>query len=162
MGESVNALISVVHTHTHSSVPCEFVNFHRLHRTVVTLEDHLEGARLFNHEVSGLVLVPMGVSADDDWLFPSGDEARDVADDDRFPEDSASEDVPDGSIGALPHLLELEFFDTGLIGSDGGALDANFALLDGFGSFDGDFVIGGVSVFNAQVEVLDLEVKEGV
>lgn len=41
-------------------------------------------------------------------------------------------------VGRLPHLLELELLDTGLIGGDGGALDADLVLLDGLGSIDRD------------------------
>lgn len=41
-------------------------------------------------------------------------------------------------VGGLPHLLELELLDTGLIRGDGGALDTDLVLLDGLGSIDGD------------------------
>lgn len=41
-------------------------------------------------------------------------------------------------VGGLPHLLQLELLDTGLIGGDGGALDADLVLLDGFGGIDRD------------------------
>lgn len=95
------------------------------------------------------------MSADDDGFFPSRNEAGDVADDDGFPEDGSVEDVPDGAIGALPHFLELEFLNSGLIRSDGCTLDAYLAFLDGFSCFDGDFVISGISVFDAEIKVLD-------
>jgi hypothetical protein len=41
-------------------------------------------------------------------------------------------------VGRLPHLLELELLDALLIGGDGGALDADVALLDGLGGVNGD------------------------
>jgi len=41
-------------------------------------------------------------------------------------------------VGGLPHLLQLELLDTGLIGGDGGALDADLVLLDGLGGIDRD------------------------
>lgn len=47
------------------------------------------------------------------------------------PEDCAIEDVPDGAVGALPHLLQLELLHTRLIRGDGGTLDANIVLLQG-------------------------------
>jgi len=53
-------------------------------------------------------LVTVGVAADDDGLLPAGDNARDVLDDDGLAEDGTAEDVPDGSVGAGPHLLEVE------------------------------------------------------
>lgn len=48
----------------------------------------------------------------------------------------------DGSVGALPHLLELELFDTRFVGRDGCALDADTVLEDGIGSLDSDLIIG--------------------
>ena len=51
----------------------------------------------------------MGVAANDDWFGPGGDEAGDVFANDGFPEDGAAEDVSDGAVRRLPHLLQFEF-----------------------------------------------------
>lgn len=48
------------------------------------------------------------MTANGNGLVPRGDEARDVGDNDGRAEDSATEDVTNGAVGALPHLLELE------------------------------------------------------
>lgn len=56
-------------------------------------------------------LVAVGVPANGDGLGPARDEAWDVSADDGLPEDSPPEDVPDGSIGTLPHLLQLELYE---------------------------------------------------
>ena len=56
-------------------------------------------------------LVAVGMPANGDGLGPARDETRDVLTDDGLPEDSSPEDVPDGSIGALPHLLQLELYE---------------------------------------------------
>lgn len=53
-------------------------------------------------------LVAVGMPANGDGLGPSRDKAGDVFAYDGLPEDSPTEDVPDGSIGTLPHLLQLE------------------------------------------------------
>lgn len=45
-----------------------------------------------------------------------------------FTEDGTAEDVPDGSIGTLPHLLEVEFLDTRFVGGNRGAFDTNVVL----------------------------------
>lgn len=45
-------------------------------------------------------------------------------------------------------LLQLELLHTSLIGSDGGALDTNAILLDGLSGFDGNLVIGLVTVLD--------------
>ena len=161
MSKAVDALVSVVHSHSHSSVSRKLVNFHLLLRAVVSLEGHFEGSGLLDNEVSGLVLVSEGMSSDDDGLLPARNEPRDVLDDDGLSEDSSVQNVSDGAIGTLPHLFQFELFDSGLIRSDGGTLDAYFALFDGFSCFDGDFVISFISVFHSEVEVKDLQVEEG-
>ena len=153
VSKSFNTLISVVHAETNSTVSFELVDFHLFFSSVISLKDDLKSSRFVDCEISGFILVSEGVSANDDGLLPSWDQLRDIFDHDGFSEDSAVEDISDGSVGALPHLLEFEFLDSGIIGGDGGALDAYFALLDGFCGFNGDFVVGGVSVFHAEVEV---------
>lgn len=55
-----------------------------------------------------LYLISVGVTTYDDGLLPTGDQARDVVADDGLSEDSAPQDVPDGAVGRLPHLLQLE------------------------------------------------------
>jgi len=65
------------------------------------------------------------VAADSNGLLPAGDAERYVLAQDGLAEDGAVEDVADGAVGRLPHLLEVKLLDTGLIGGDGGALDAD-------------------------------------
>ena len=50
--------------------------------------------------------------------------------------------MTDGTVRAPPHLLQLEFFYSGLVRGDGSALDTNVVLLDGLGRVDGDLVVG--------------------
>ncbi|CAG9096414.1 unnamed protein product, partial [Plutella xylostella] len=122
--------------------------------------DELELALAGHDVVDGLVLVGVRVAADDDGLLPAGDEPRDVLADDGLAEHGAAEDVADGAVGALPHLLELELLDSLLVGSDGGALDADVVLLDGVGTVDSDLVVGLVAVLHAQVVSVQLDVQE--
>jgi hypothetical protein len=56
-------------------------------------------------------------------------------------------------------LLETELDDSLLIRSDGSTLDSNLALLDCFGGIDGNLIVSGVSVLNAQIIILDVEVN---
>lgn len=53
-------------------------------------------------------LITEGVSADSDGLRPARNKPGNVLADDWLAEDGASQDVSDGSVGALPHLLQLE------------------------------------------------------
>lgn len=89
------------------------------------------------------------MAADDDGLHPPAHEPGDVFADDRLPEDSAAQNVPDGAVGRLPHLLQLELLNPLLVGGDGGTLDANAVLLYSFRGVLGHLVVGGITVLYA-------------
>jgi hypothetical protein len=55
-----------------------------------------------------IYLVTKGVSADRYWLRPTRDQTGNVLADDRLSEDGSTQNVPDASVGTLPHLLQLE------------------------------------------------------
>lgn len=57
----------------------------------------------------GADLVAVGMSANGDGLRPTRNKSGNVLANDWLTEDCATEDVPNGSIGALPHLLEIKF-----------------------------------------------------
>jgi len=99
------------------------------------------------------------VAANNDRLGPAGNATRNVLNDNGLAEDDTTADVTDGTVGRLPHLLEGELLDTGLIRGDGGAFDADLVFLDGVGAVDSDLIVGGITVLDAQVEVLDVEVE---
>jgi len=101
------------------------------------------------------------VSTDNNWLSPSGNKSGDVADNNWLAEDCSVKDVSDSSVGGLPHLLKTELLDSVSVGSDCGALNADFVLEHGFGAVDCDLVISFVAVLNGQVVVLGLEVDVG-
>lgn len=69
-------------------------------------EGELNLASTGYNKVLGLVLVSVGMSANDDGLGPARDETRDVGNNDGLTEDGSSEDVSDGSVGAGPHFLQ--------------------------------------------------------
>ena len=56
-------------------------------------------------------------------------------------------------------MLESELLNSLLIRSDGSALDGNLAFLGGFGRVNSNLIIGGISVLDGQVIILDVEVK---
>ena len=76
-----------------------------------------------------------------------------------LPEHSPVQDVTDRPVRRLPHLLELELLDAGLVRRDRRALDADAVFQDRVGGIDRDLVVGGVAVRKAQVVVLDGEVE---
>ena len=132
------------------------------HLAVVALETHGEAALAGNLEVGRAILVAIGVAADDDRLGPAGNEARHVPADDRLAENDAAEDVADGAVRALPHLLQMEFLHPRFVGGDGCAFDADAAGLDRFGGVDRDLVVGCVPMFDGEVEILQFHVEIGV
>lgn len=158
MREALDGLVGVVHAER-DAVAFEVEDFPLLGFAVFAGEAHLEFAFALDHGVGRAVLVTESVTADHDRRGPVRDEARNVFADDRLTEDRAVEDVTDGAIRALPHLLQVEFFHAGFIRRDGRALDADVVFLNGFGRFDGDLVIGLVTVFHAEVVVLDINIE---
>ena len=120
---------------------------------------HGELTWTWGNEVSGLVLISVSVSSNDDWSGPSWNVSWDVFDENWLSEHGSTEIVSNGSIWRFPHLLEFELLNSGLIRGNGGALDSNLVLLDGLGSLKSDLVICGISVFDAQVIVLDVDFK---
>ena len=131
---------------------------------LAVLADELQRDRALagEAEVGGAILVGVGVAADDERLGPAGHQPRHVLADDRLAEDHAAQDVADGAVGRLPHLLELELFDARLVRRDGRALDADAVLLGGVGGIDGHLVVGLVAILDAEVVVLEVHVEVGV
>ena len=136
---------------------------HMLNRlaAIVRSESHRETSGAIDLEIGRLVLVAERMTGDDDRLGPAGNEPRDVGNHNRLAEDGAAEDVADGTVGGLPHLLQTEFLDPGLVRGDGCAFDANMFTLDGVGRVDGHLVVSGVPVLDAQIVVFQVDVEIG-
>ena len=162
VGELSDRFVGVVHREHHAT-GLKLVNLKISGlRAVIGDERHDELAGFLGNEVSSTILVTKSMAANDDRLGPARNEPRDILDDDWFAEHSATKDVSDGTIGGLPHKLEVEFLHTSLISGDRGTLDANSALFDGVGRINGDLIVSLVSVFDAQVVVADIKVQEGM
>ena len=161
MCESLNRLIGVVHAHDDSGA-LELVNL-PLDRLTTALwsEAHLECATLLDDSISCSVLVTKCMSSNDNGLSPPGHQPGNVLDNDGLSEDSSIELVSNRAIGAFPHLLQFEFLDSGLIGSDGRALNANLAFLYGCSCIQCHLIVCLVTILHAEVEVLNVDVEEG-
>ena len=78
----------------------------------------------------------------DDRVLPPGHGPGNPLQHDRLAENGPAEDVANGPVRALPHLLQLELLDAGLVGRDRRALDADLVLDDRLGRCDSHLVIG--------------------
>jgi hypothetical protein len=101
----------------------------------------------------------MSVSANNNGLSPSWYKSRYVLRNDRFSEDSSIQNVSDCSVRGFPHLFQFEFFHSFLVRSDGGTLNTYFILFNSIGGINSDLIISLISVFNAQVEVFDINIQ---
>ena len=160
-GEGSDRFVSVEHTHVDTSIDIGDVLLDG-RSTVLGGEGDIDTAGLGDDVVLATVLVTESVSSNDDGLGPAWHTAGDVGDNDGLSEDGTVEDVSDGSVGGSPHLLEVEFLNTALVGGDGGALDGDLMFLGGLSSVDGDLIVSGVTAGHRQVVVLSLEVNVGV
>jgi hypothetical protein len=159
--EGLDGLVGVVHAHKDTTV-LEVEDFNVLGlRAVGGSEGNFELSGAVNNQVGGFVLISEGVSADDNRASPARNQSGDVLADNGLSEDSTTQNITDSTVRAQPHLLQVEFFDTSLIRSDGGALNADVVLLDGFGSFNGNVVVGLITIFHTKVEVFNINVQVG-
>lgn len=101
------------------------------------------------------------MSSDDNRHFPAWNEPRDVFYEYGLSKNCAIEDIPDGSVRTLPHLFQIKLLYSSLIRGNGCTLDAYFVFLDCLRSINGNLVICGIPMFNAQIEVFDIKVEEG-
>ena len=160
MSETFNTLVSVVHTQANTTLSVEVIHFHLLLAPVIAFEGDLEFAWLIHDKICGLVLVTECMSSDDNRFFPARYQPRNILDDDGLPKDSSVQDVSDGTVGALPHLLEFELCNSSLIRCNGGTFDPYLALPDSISGINGNLVVGGIPMLNAKIEVPDVEIKE--
>ena len=160
-GEIADRVVEVVHRHRHAGRG-EFIHLHLERLGIVGGgEGERQRARSGNLHIGGAVLIAEGMAAHHNRLRPAGHEPRDIADDDRLAEDHAPENVADGAVGALPHLLELEFLNPGLVRGDRGALHAHAMFLDRMSRIDCDLIPGGVAVGDREVVILKIDVEVG-
>ena len=126
-------------------------------------ENHFDfTASLADETVLATVLVTISMSTNNNRVGPSGNQTRDIFDNNSLTEDSSVEDVTDGAVGGLPHLLEGELLDTALIRGDGGALNTNLVLEHSVGAVNSDLIVGGVTVLDGQIIVVGVNIDVGV
>ena len=99
------------------------------------------------------------MAANNNGLCPTGNQTRHILADDRFAENHTAQNIADCAVRAFPHLLEVEFFNAGFIGRDGGAFHRHTVLFGCLGGFNGDPVAGFVTAFDAEIVIVELQIK---
>ena len=66
----------------------------------------------------------------------------------------------DGSVGALPHFLQVILLHTGAVGGDGCALDCNAVLEGCICGIYGYTVVGCISVLQTEIVILCLQIHK--
>lgn len=111
--ETSDRFVGVVHGHG-DALALEVVDVHDDRLTAAfRLVDELELSGSRGDKVGRSVLVTERVSTDNDGLRPSRDGLGDSLEHDGLTEDGTAKDVSNGSVWGSPHLLELEFLDSG-------------------------------------------------
>jgi phosphoribosylaminoimidazole (AIR) synthetase len=103
-------------THGDTTAVLEFMNVVDLRGAAVGwVERERDAAFTRNDQISGFVLISMGMTANHNGLSPARDEARDVFDENGLTENNAAKQVSDCAVGRFPHLFQAEFFDARFI-----------------------------------------------
>jgi len=103
--EGGNRVIGVVHTHPDSPTGV-FENFVSFFITaIIGCEHDIESTWFLRNEIRSLILISIGVSADNNGFSPRGNESRNIFDDNGFSEYRTVQVVSDGSVGGFPHLF---------------------------------------------------------
>ena len=157
--ERFDGSLGVEHTHVSAS-SSEIVDFlHNWFAAVSWSEHDLGGTWFVNDIILASVLITISMSADDNWLGPSWHKSRDVGNDNWLSEDGTIENVSNGAVRTLPHLLETELLDPAFIRSDGSALNTNLALLNSLCSINCNLIVSCISALDRQVEVLGVNIN---
>ena len=130
--------------------------------TISRCENKLSLTSLSEHVVLWTILIAVSVSSNDNWLGPAGNESWNVADNNWFSENSSVKNVSDCSVRWLPHLLQIEFFNSLFIWCDSCAFDSYFVLFHSFRAINSDLIVRRVTILNWQVVVLSFEINIGV
>ena len=107
-----------------------------------------------------LIHVAIGMTGNGNGLFPGPYRRMYAVHLDRSPEHGTVQDCADRSVGALPHFLQVIFFNPLCVGSDRGALHSHAVLQRCFGAVHGHLVVGFIPVFQSQVVILGFQVHK--
>ena len=160
MSKFSNWFISVVHSH-HNTSSREFENFEsNFFGSIVWGVNHFKFSCFWCDKISSSILVSKSMSSYNNWIFPSRYISWNVFNKNWLSEDSSSKVISNCSIRRLPHLFEIKFFNSSLICCNCGTFYTNFVQFACFCCFNSHFIICFVSIFDTQVEIFNIDIKE--
>ena len=104
MSKTTNRLVGVVHGHG-NAVAFEIINLKFLNRSVFAFKLHGQFTFAFGYEIGGAVLVAKSVAAHHNRGCPVRHQARNVFANNGFAENRSVQNIANGAVGRLPHLL---------------------------------------------------------
>mmetsp|Transcript_7745 Transcript_7745/g.15573 ORF Transcript_7745/g.15573 Transcript_7745/m.15573 type:complete len:234 (+) Transcript_7745:387-1088(+) len=145
--------LRIVHTQCHAWT-FEIVDFHHLGRSpVCRCKGHFQLAWARSHKVCGPVLISKRMATDHDRLLPPTHQTRNIINHNRLAKHGPIQDIPNGSIGTPPHLLQLELLHPCLIWRDGRTLDPHVILFNRLGRIHGDLIVRRIPTRHTQVVI---------
>ena len=149
MSKTSNGIISVIHAHTDSWF-LELEHSEGLFcAPVIWCESHFKLTRSVEYSISSFVLITKGMSSNNDGLFPSWYIFWNIWDKNWCSKNCTTQIISNGSIWWFPHLFKVEFYNSCLIGCDGGALYTYLMFSDCLGRIKSNLIISCISVLNA-------------
>ena len=129
--------------------------------SVSTGEDKLCLAGGGDSVFCSLVNVAVSVTRDGDRLLPVANGGLYRVDKYGRAENSSVKDSADSAVGALPHLAEVVFLNTLLVGSDSSALYRNAVFLRCVSAVKGHLILGSLAFYQTEIVILGVQINEG-
>ena len=154
-GKAFNGLIDIVHA-LYDARAGEVVNQFPALGTIHGRVNQLHLSRTRYLHLRTLVDIAVGMSGNGDGFLPVLNTWFDSLYYNRGAEHGTVQDGADGSVGALPHFLQVVFLHAGGVGGDGGTFNSHAVLFGGIGGINGYLVVSLIPVFQSKVIVLCL------
>ena len=159
MRESTDGVVRVILRLRNPPTICKLEDLYPLWFSAGGGEYHFKSARTGNNMIFRPILIAKSMSTNNDGFLPTGHKSRDARNDNRFPEHRSAQIISDRAIRAEPHLFQVKLFHSRLIGRDRRTFNPDGILLNGSGGLQGDLIVGLVTVGEAEIIVLEIDVE---
>ena len=154
-GKAFNGFIDIVHT-LYDAGAGEVVNQFPALGAIPGSVNQFHLSRTQYLHLRTLVNIAVSMSGNGDGPLPVLNTWFDSLYHNRCTEHGSVQDGTDGSVGTLPHFLQVIFLHAGRVGGDGGTFNSHAVLFGGIGGINGYLVVSLIPVFQSKVIVLCL------